>query len=51
MTTTRFALVTVSGSEVDFGRSITCDGHFLYMTNSAGKSLAKIGSGLHGTLR
>ncbi|XP_063951694.1 probable E3 ubiquitin-protein ligase HECTD4 [Lytechinus pictus] len=33
------------------GRSLACDGVFLYCTNARGKCLAKIGSGLHGTLR
>ncbi|XP_041456057.1 probable E3 ubiquitin-protein ligase HECTD4 isoform X4 [Lytechinus variegatus] len=33
------------------GRSLACDGVSLYCTNSRGKGLAKIGSGLHGTLR
>ncbi|XP_077866440.1 putative E3 ubiquitin-protein ligase HECTD4 [Saccoglossus kowalevskii] len=37
--------------EMEQGRSITCDGKFLYTTNSTGKGLSKIGSGLHGTLR
>ncbi|GAB6029828.1 putative E3 ubiquitin-protein ligase HTD4 [Chamberlinius hualienensis] len=37
--------------EADFGRSVTCDGKFLYTTNSAGNGLAKIGTGLGGTLR
>ncbi|OWF52164.1 E3 ubiquitin-protein ligase HECTD4 [Mizuhopecten yessoensis] len=35
----------------DVGRSITCDGAFLYTTNSQGKGLAKMGTGLHGSLR
>ena len=37
--------------ELDPGRSITCDGKFLYTTNSSGKGAAKVGTGLHGTLR
>lgn len=37
--------------ESEIGRSLACDGVFLYTTNSQGKNLAKIGSGLHGTLR
>ncbi|XP_013380029.1 probable E3 ubiquitin-protein ligase HECTD4 isoform X2 [Lingula anatina] len=36
---------------VDPSRSITCDGKFLYTTSSTGKGIAKIGTGLHGTLR
>ncbi|XP_038054835.1 probable E3 ubiquitin-protein ligase HECTD4 isoform X2 [Patiria miniata] len=35
----------------DIGRSLTCDGKFLYTTSSHGKGLAKFGSGLAGTLR
>lgn len=32
-------------------RSIACDGKFLYVTNFCGRGLAKIGTGLLGTLR
>ncbi|XP_071790886.1 probable E3 ubiquitin-protein ligase HECTD4 isoform X2 [Asterias amurensis] len=35
----------------DIGRSLACDGRFLYTTSSHGKGLAKFGSGLGGTLR
>ena len=37
--------------ESSLGRSLASDGVFLYCTNARGKGLAKIGSGLHGTLR
>lgn len=37
--------------ESEYRRSVTCDGRFLYTTNSSGHKLAKIGSGYHGTLR
>ncbi|XP_014672194.1 PREDICTED: uncharacterized protein LOC106812745 [Priapulus caudatus] len=39
----------VPGGEIR--RSITCDDRFLFVTNGAGKGLAKIGMGLQGTLR
>ena len=42
-----FILVT----DYEIGRSVTTCGKFLFMTSSTGKGLAKIGSGLHGTLR
>ncbi|GFO01126.1 probable e3 ubiquitin-protein ligase hectd4 [Plakobranchus ocellatus] len=35
----------------ELGRSITTDGLFLYTTNNHGKGIAKIGTGLQGTLR
>ncbi|XP_066272380.1 LOW QUALITY PROTEIN: probable E3 ubiquitin-protein ligase HECTD4 [Branchiostoma lanceolatum] len=35
----------------EIGRNLACDGCFLYTTNSEGRGLSKIGSGLHGTLR
>ncbi|XP_063396384.1 probable E3 ubiquitin-protein ligase HECTD4 [Mytilus trossulus] len=35
----------------DAGRSVACDGKFLYTTNTQGKGVAKIGTGLRGTLR
>lgn len=38
-------------SDADLGRCLTADGHYLYTTNSAGRGLSKLGSGLHGTLR
>ncbi|XP_052243277.1 probable E3 ubiquitin-protein ligase HECTD4 isoform X2 [Dreissena polymorpha] len=37
--------------EGEVGRSLTCDGVFLFTTNSCGKGLAKVGTGLHGSLR
>ncbi|XP_033101041.1 probable E3 ubiquitin-protein ligase HECTD4 [Anneissia japonica] len=37
--------------ENEFGRSIGCDGNFLYSTDSCGRGIAKIGTGMHGTLR
>ncbi|XP_071497133.1 probable E3 ubiquitin-protein ligase HECTD4 [Diadema antillarum] len=37
--------------ESSIGRSLACDGTFLYCTNGRGKGLAKVGSGLHGSLR
>ncbi|KAL3856755.1 hypothetical protein ACJMK2_011476 [Sinanodonta woodiana] len=37
--------------EPETGRSTACNGIFLYTTNSSGKGLAKVGTGLHGTLR
>ncbi|KAK3084084.1 hypothetical protein FSP39_007865 [Pinctada imbricata] len=38
-------------SDGDVGRSVACDGVFLYTTNTQGKGVAKIGTGLHGSLR
>ncbi|KAJ8312853.1 hypothetical protein KUTeg_010226 [Tegillarca granosa] len=38
-------------AEGEIGRSITSDGTYLYTTNNQGKGLAKIGTGLHGSLR
>ncbi len=40
-----------SAAEVEIGRSITSDGKFIFTTNAQGRGLAKVGSGLHGTLR
>ncbi|XP_058850690.1 probable E3 ubiquitin-protein ligase HECTD4 isoform X1 [Acipenser ruthenus] len=43
-----------SGSDskdTDIGRSLGTDGCYLYTTNSFGKGISKLGSGLHGTLR
>lgn len=37
--------------DADLGRSLATDGFYLYTTNSFGKGLSKLGSGLHGTLR
>ncbi|XP_041436316.1 probable E3 ubiquitin-protein ligase HECTD4 isoform X3 [Xenopus laevis] len=46
----------ISGSntenkDADLGRCLACDGLYLYTTNSVGRGLSKVGSGLHGTLR
>ncbi|WAR02868.1 HECD4-like protein [Mya arenaria] len=38
-------------NEGEVGRSLSCDGMFLYTTNASGKGLAKVGTGLHGSLR
>lgn len=43
--------ILFSAVEVEVGRSITSDGKFIYTTNAQGRGLAKVGSGLHGTLR
>ncbi|KAL8180059.1 UNVERIFIED_CONTAM: putative E3 ubiquitin-protein ligase HTD4, partial [Gekko kuhli] len=43
-----------SGSEnkdADLGRCLAADGCYLYTTNSVGRGISKLGSGLHGTLR
>nr|XP_019589536.1 PREDICTED: probable E3 ubiquitin-protein ligase HECTD4 isoform X2 [Rhinolophus sinicus] len=37
--------------DADLGRCLTADGLYLYTTNSAGRGVSKLGSGLHGTLR
>ncbi|XP_048853239.1 probable E3 ubiquitin-protein ligase HECTD4 isoform X2 [Brienomyrus brachyistius] len=45
---------TAAGSEskdTDLGRCLATDGLYLYTTNSIGKGISKLGSGLHGTLR
>ncbi|XP_045441577.1 probable E3 ubiquitin-protein ligase HECTD4 isoform X11 [Pipistrellus kuhlii] len=45
---------TSSSSEnkdADLGRCLTADGLYLYTTNSVGRGVSKLGSGLHGTLR
>ena len=44
------------GEEVDqgeevAGRSLTTDGSYLYLTNLRGEGLAKVGTGLHGSIR
>ena len=41
----------IASFEYDIGRNVACDGKFLYITNSNGCGLIKVGSGLHGTLR
>uniref|UniRef100_A0A7M4FB26 HECT domain E3 ubiquitin protein ligase 4 n=1 Tax=Crocodylus porosus TaxID=8502 RepID=A0A7M4FB26_CROPO len=43
-----------SGTEnkdADLGRCLAADGLYLYTTNSVGRGISKLGSGLHGTLR
>ncbi|KAG8597816.1 hypothetical protein GDO81_002399 [Engystomops pustulosus] len=37
--------------DADLGRCLASDGLYLYTTNSVGRGLSKLGSGLHGTLR
>ncbi|XP_061026203.1 probable E3 ubiquitin-protein ligase HECTD4 isoform X7 [Eubalaena glacialis] len=37
--------------DADLGRCVTADGLYLYTTNSVGRGVSKLGSGLHGTLR
>ncbi|KAA8578851.1 hypothetical protein FQN60_005319, partial [Etheostoma spectabile] len=37
--------------DTDLGRCLATDGLYLYTTNSSGRGLSKLGSGLHGTLR
>ncbi|XP_074868487.1 putative E3 ubiquitin-protein ligase HECTD4 isoform X2 [Carettochelys insculpta] len=37
--------------DADLGRCLATDGLYLYTTNSVGRGLSKLGSGLHGTLR
>ncbi|KAJ3603715.1 hypothetical protein NHX12_028456 [Muraenolepis orangiensis] len=37
--------------DTDLGRCLATDGLYLYTTNSFGRGLSKLGSGLHGTLR
>lgn len=38
-------------ADTDLGRCLATDGLYLYTSNSSGRGLSKIGSGLHGTLR
>ena len=38
-------------SDGDAGRSVATDGSFLYISGGGGPGIAKIGTGLHGTLR
>uniref|UniRef100_A0A8C3LBV3 HECT domain E3 ubiquitin protein ligase 4 n=1 Tax=Chrysolophus pictus TaxID=9089 RepID=A0A8C3LBV3_CHRPC len=45
------ALFFLFGSDADLGRCLAADGLYLYTTNSVGKGISKLGSGLHGTLR
>ena len=43
---------TVLGStDCEMGRTVACDGTFLYMSNTSGRGIVKMGTGLHGTLR
>ncbi|XP_060106352.1 probable E3 ubiquitin-protein ligase HECTD4 isoform X1 [Heteronotia binoei] len=37
--------------DADLGRCLAADGCYLYTTNSVGRGISKLGSGLHGTLR
>ncbi|TNN86402.1 E3 ubiquitin-protein ligase highwire [Liparis tanakae] len=37
--------------DTDLGRCLATDGLYLYTTNSSGRGISKLGSGLHGTLR
>ena len=37
--------------EWERGRSVACDGRFLYATGMKGVGLVKLGTGLHGTIR
>ncbi|KAM9219161.1 putative E3 ubiquitin-protein ligase HECTD4 [Leptosomus discolor] len=37
--------------DADLGRCLAADGLYLYTTNSVGRGISKLGSGLHGTLR
>ncbi|MED6263237.1 hypothetical protein CHARACLAT_002450 [Characodon lateralis] len=37
--------------DTDLGRCLATDGLYLFTTNSSGRGLSKLGSGLHGTLR
>lgn len=45
------ALFFLPGSDADLGRCLAADGLYLYTTNSVGRGISKLGSGLHGTLR
>ena len=47
----RKQLINISASDVEIGRSVACDGRFLFITGPTGRGLQKIGTGLHGTLR
>lgn len=38
-------------ADTDLGRCLATDGLYLYTSNSSGRGLSKLGSGLHGTLR
>lgn len=45
------ALFFLPDSDADLGRCLAADGLYLYTTNSVGRGISKLGSGLHGTLR
>lgn len=47
----RSALFFLPDSDADLGRCLAADGLYLYTTNSVGRGISKLGSGLHGTLR
>ncbi|XP_043571193.1 probable E3 ubiquitin-protein ligase HECTD4 [Chiloscyllium plagiosum] len=42
---------STDNKDADLGRCLATDGMYLYTTNSVGKGISKLGSGLHGTLR
>ncbi|XP_059510969.1 probable E3 ubiquitin-protein ligase HECTD4 isoform X1 [Stegostoma tigrinum] len=42
---------STDNKDADLGRCLATDGMYLYSTNSVGKGISKLGSGLHGTLR
>uniref|UniRef100_A0A4X2K6H4 HECT domain E3 ubiquitin protein ligase 4 n=1 Tax=Vombatus ursinus TaxID=29139 RepID=A0A4X2K6H4_VOMUR len=42
---------SAESKDADLGRCLTADGLYLYTTNSVGRGVSKLGSGLHGTLR
>lgn len=43
--------VLAPAPDADLGRCLAADGLYLYTTNSVGRGISKLGSGLHGTLR
>lgn len=43
--------VLAPAADADLGRCLAADGLYLYTTNSVGRGISKLGSGLHGTLR
>ncbi|TSW08319.1 putative E3 ubiquitin-protein ligase HECTD4 [Bagarius yarrelli] len=45
------SVAETENKDTDFGRCLATDGLYLYTTNSFGRGLTKLGSGLHGTLR
>ncbi|XP_074700069.1 putative E3 ubiquitin-protein ligase HECTD4 isoform X5 [Strix aluco] len=42
---------STENKDADLGRCLAADGLYLYTTNSVGRGISKLGSGLHGTLR